>query len=329
MNYEEFLANVCRGMRELIGEEDMQDKTVSLQKVIKNNDVELDALVITSKEHNMSPTIYLNHYYDDITAGRDFDDIIDEIFGLYCRHSDNLQFDIEQFREFEKIQDKIVYKIVNANNNKKSLKSIPHIKVLDFAIIFMCLLEDGNIGDATVTIHKDHIAMWNITVNRLYKTAKRNMPRLLPAEIKNMDEIVKKLIVDDIQRDIDSSDDLRESFENEYGSVDQVADDIMDNINEMRHEMKMFVLTNTKKMFGAACILYENVLREFAEEVKNDLYILPSSVHEVILVPADSDIRKSSLDIMVKRVNREELEVCDILSDHAYIYTRDDNKIHM
>lgn len=329
MNYDEFLTNICQGTAELIGKEEISGKKVTLQKVIKNNDVELDALIIIDKNSHISPTIYINHYYEEYTDGRDFDDIVDEIFGLYCMHSCDLHFDIDIFRDFEKIKDKIVYKIINAKSNKKLLKDVPHIKYMDLAIVFYCIFEDESNGNATILIHKSHFDMWGITLRKMYKIAAENTVRILPPEIKDIDSIVKTIISEDIRKDILSSDTVRERFENEYGSVDKVAEEIMDDISAFRHDLKMYVLTNARRFNGAICILYDNVLKNFADKMEKDLYILPSSVHEVILVLYEENICKAELDDLVKEVNREELDISDILSDHAYFFSREDGKIHM
>ena len=91
----------------------------------------------------------------------------------------------------------------------------------------------------------------------------------------------------------------------------------------------MNVLTNESKLNGAACILYENVLYDFAQKLGADLYILPSSVHEVILLPKLSMFEKDELVNMVKEVNTEGVAADEVLSDHVYEYNRTERLITM
>lgn len=83
-----------------------------------------------------------------------------------------------------------------------------------------------------------------------------------------------------------------------------------------------FVLTNNDKFYGAAGILRTDLLRQFAEEQGCDFYILPSSVHELILVPDKHDFTKTELRDMVKTVNEEQVAVEERLSDDVYYFSR-------
>ena len=91
----------------------------------------------------------------------------------------------------------------------------------------------------------------------------------------------------------------------------------------------MYVLTNESSLNGASCILYEDVLYDFAHEIDNDLYILPSSIHEVILLPKLSIYEKKELVNMVREVNTEGVDADEVLSDNVYEYNRKDRIITM
>ena len=120
---------------------------------------------------------------------------------------------------------------------------------------------------------------------------------------------------------------VRESGDDTY--YGRVAEQKVEELNEHREDIKMFVLTNKMKMNGAACILYQDVLKQFAKECGGNIFILPSSIHEVILVPAKKGITQSELDCMVRDVNREAVEDGEVLSNHAYLYRKEVDKIVM
>ena len=98
-------------------------------------------------------------------------------------------------------------------------------------------------------------------------------------------------------------------------------------IRGMQRECQMYVLTNSSKIQGAACMFYPHVLEMIGEILKEDFYILPSSIHEVILVPSDRIDNPSDLFTMVEDANRTVVALGDILSDSVYYYNREKNQI--
>lgn len=322
MDYEEFISCVKNGMSDILGE----DVKVKVHKVLKNNDIELDALTVLKNDSNMSPTIYLNYYYDEYTGGRDIGDIVNEIYGLYEEHSKKLNFDMDVFSDFEKIKSRIAFKLINTKSNAKLLKDIPHVHFLDLSIVFYCLLDNEYVGTATALIHNIHKDMWNVSTEELLKIAKENTPRLLEYELKNMNELIREILVDDLQKTIYERDDRYDKNCFNPGP-EEVADGLMKNITGAKEQIAMYVLTNRQRTNGAICMLYDDVIKNFAEKINSDMYILPSSVHEVILVPAAEGIFEKELTDMVREVNKEELDRIDVLSDHAYYYCRETDEI--
>lgn len=319
MDYSEFLDYIKSSITKILGKE----KNVNITKILKTNDIEYDALTILDADSNISPTIYLNQYYVDYINGKSLGSIVNEIFGLYEEHQNFLQFDIELFKDFNKIKKRIAYKIVNAQKNKKLLEDVPHIKKLDLAFIFYCIIDSDFLGSATAVIHNSHLDMWGISVEDIAKAAFINTPKMLKAELRNMNEIIREMFVDDIhQQQIAGNISLDLSVEDE-------ANNIMDNINKNNNHVEMYVLTNCNKTYGASCMFYKNILKDFAESQNANIYILPSSVHEVILIPAVNGMMKNELSLMVQDVNKEEVEESEVLSNHVYIYDKDSDEIMM
>lgn len=322
MVYEQFIDYVRESIVEVLG----GDFRVSVHKVIKNNDIELDALTITESENCISPTIYLTHYFNEYEEGRDLFDIVNDIITLYEEHKGKLEFDTDFFKEFDLIKDKIAYKVINAAGNQKLLQDVPYIPLLDLAIVFYCLIESDFTGSATALIHHSHLKLWNIDITQLYNVAYENTPRMLKYELKDMNEIIKEMFLEDLIKQRTFSNSLSDDSYEE-GCMEHIVDEMATDFET--NKVPMYVLTNEQKINGAACMLYQGVLEEFALREEEDLYILPSSIHEVIIVPATSDISKEQLDLMVKQVNEEEVAPGDILSDHVYFYRRGTGQICM
>ena len=137
----------------------------------------------------------------------------------------------------------------------------------------------------------------------------------------NMNDVIKDILVSDIENTIYEND-LRYDENCKFPSPEVVAEGLLKEVREAEDAVEMYVLTNKQKMNGASCILYEHILNDFANQKNKDIYILPSSVHEVILVPVAEDIDRTELSRMVRDVNRNELEEGDVLSDRVYYYDR-------
>lgn len=324
MTYEKFVDYVRDRIEKLLN----SDNIVKIHKVLKNNDVELDALTVLNKASNVSPTIYLNKYYEDYMKGYELDYIIQEIYDLYEEHSKQLNFNINVFKDYSKICNRIAFKLINTKSNEKLLNDIPSVPFLDLSIVFYCLLDNDYLGNATALIHNIHMDMWNVSVKELYKQAKENTPALLGCELKSMSDMIKEMLICDLQETIYEKDDRYDKNCNMPGP-EVVAEGLMKDIVDEKNPVSMYVLTNKIRTNGAVCMIYDNVIKNFAKEMKKDLFILPSSVHEVILVPVADGITREELENMVKEVNDNELDEIDILSDHIYYYSLKDEKITM
>lgn len=322
MNFESFIDYIEDGIIQIMG----NGVEVKTHKILKNNNVELDAITILEKDNSISPTIYLNYFYEEFLEGKEIGEIVNEIYELYEEHSKKLNFDMDIFMDFDRVKERIAFKLINTKSNSKLLKDIPHIAFLDLSIVFYCLLDNDYLGTATALIHNVHRDMWKISTKDLFEIAKINTPRLLECEIKDMNDLIKEILVDDLQKTIFERDDRYDRNCINY-EAEKVADGLMKNISKAKDQLAMYVLTNKQRTNGAVCILYDEILKKFAQKVDCDVYILPSSVHEVILVPATEGIDGKSLSGMVKEVNQKELDKIDILANHIYYYSKEKDEI--
>ena len=298
MEYKEFVEYIKMNAGYIAGE----GGNITINHVIKNNGCEMDGLVIMEKGKDIAPTIYLDSFYELYTNGENIKNIIRQIEVIYEQNKNNVTFDVNILKHFDTIKDKIVYKVVNYRSNDKLLEQVPHKRILDLAVVFYCLLDNEYGRSATALIYNNNLKNWNVTIDDVYKAAFKNTPDLLHSKISSMAALFEKCGV----------------------NVDGEEVDLKDYVPS-----DMYVLTNESKLNGAACILYENVLYDFAQKLGADLYILPSSVHEVILLPKLSMFEKDELVNMVKEVNTEGVAADEVLSDHVYEYNRTERLITM
>lgn len=285
MNYQEFVGTVTEFLRESLP----CGTKLEMLPLEKNNGVILDGLSIRRQGQKVAPTIYMDACYREYLNGRSLKGICDQILEC-CQETDfEGRFDVDFFTDYGKLKSTVVYKLINADKNRELLKRIPHLPYLDLAIVFYCLLTDTPVGNATVLIHNSHMKLWNIRCADLYRDAKANAVRLLPARLCGMAEVICEL----------------------SGGKEEP-----ENVG-----VPMYVLSNTQKSLGAACILYDGVLKSCAARLGEAYYVLPSSIHEVIMVPVSAVGDEQELSAMVRDINRTQVRDTEILSDNIYLYS--------
>lgn len=307
MSFEEFKQEIADNIKDHLPEE-YQDSSVQLNTVHKNNET-LGAITITSTDSNVSPTIYLNSFYEDYQNGEDMDSIMDKIADIRVEHEVDKSFDVSRIMDFEQVQDKIAARVVGMEGNDELLAQRPHAEMDDLAVTYCVMLgEDAN-GSMSVPITNQLMETWGVTQEDLHQLAQTNQETLTPSTFKSMNEVMAEMMIPQIMDDMGVD---RESAEQMIS--DMIPPDDM-----------MYVLSNEQKVNGAAALLDEKMMDQVAEKVGIDFYILPSSVHEVLIVPAEVGMNLKDLENMVQEVNATQVAPQDRLSDHVYQY---DNETH-
>ena len=265
---------------------------VDVLNVVKNNGLHLTGITIRNRESNMAPTIYLDGYFADYKDGRTMENICKEIVQVYEKNKVQKDFSLEQVTDFKNVKDRICFKLVNREKNAELLADTPYVKYQDLAVVFYILVSKDKSGITSITVRNSLMDMWGMDADILYYLAKKNTQRLFRGRVLSMMEVMAEIIGD---------------------SADAFEDSAF----------PMYVATNVFKMNGACILLYDGVLKKFAEKIGGDFYILPSSVHEVIFVPANGDMNARYLIQMVKEVNATEVAPDEVLSDNVYIYHAD------
>ena len=204
--------------------------------------------------------------------------------------------DLSFFTDFDRVKYRIIYKLIHRQKNLTLLEDIPHYLFLDLAVVFCCYLPDTPNGNGSILIHNNHMDYWKITAKTLYDLAIKNTPILLPYELKSMEDVLKCMCP------AESAPSLEADLTTDTPS--------------------MYVLSNTEKLYGASAMLYPDVISSFANFLDSDLCILPSSIHEVLLLPIKERSHDLELDHIVREVNASQVLEEDILSDHAYYFDR-------
>lgn len=304
MTYEKFLEAIKKNVEEKLG----VNYTLAVQSITKNNGVCLDGLTMYPVGRNVASVVYLNSYYDRVKAGMSVEDAAKDIVGMMREDTVAGKVSKMELTDYEKMQSKIIFKIIQTEANKTMLQDIPHILFLDLAIVFYLCLEKIEIGQMTTLIHRSLMEAWGIHEDDLWKMARVNTMNTLPAAIKPLSEVTAEV----------ARVSLGELYDEEFIEALLRAS-----------APEFYVLTNQMGMYGAGCMLYDGVLKEFANAVDDDLVILPSSIHEVMLLPNQSAGSYEQLRSMVEAINQAEVPLEDQLSNQIYRYNRKTDEIVM
>ncbi len=288
MDFKEFVAIMQEKMSKKTGKE------VVITKVTKNNNIKLTSLVIKENTHNVSPNIYIEQYWELYQRTANLEEAIEAMYKTYNHSNIAQSINMEWFRDFEEVKGKVAYKLVNYEYNKELLEEIPHTKYLDLAKVYYVSVEDEAFGKGTILIYNNHLEMWDVLIEQLEELAEVNTPKLFPMTVRALEDILCP------------------------ESTDNSGWDLKNGI---------FVMTNADKCLGAATMLYPNNLKAFAGLLQSDLIIIPCSLHEVLLLSANTDFETKGLKKVVKAANRECVMPEDFLSNTLYYYDRETDNI--
>ncbi|MGN1197380.1 MAG: DUF5688 family protein [Acetatifactor sp.] len=267
---------------------------VQLREVHKNNGVVLHGLIIMAKSGNVTPTIYLESFHQAYEKGHTLGEVLRQILDIYREESPAKNIDMGFFRDFDRVKDRICYRLINRERNEELLQTIPYVEFMDLAICFFYAYNGRELGEGSILIHNSHCEMWNVKLKDLMRYAGENTSRLFPGCCRNMLDILRSMGMD-------------LGLDPRHGLKDTVP---------------MKVLTNDKRIQGAACVLYPGILEKISEESRKNLFVLPSSVHEVILLEDTGEENPEDLKRMIYEVNRTNVAAEEVLSDSLYYYDR-------
>ena len=291
MNYQQFKQCLLSILQEKYPEGEYE---VNIRQVSKNNGLRLDGLCIFKKQEPVSPTIYLDPYYERYIGGTILADIIFEIEREYERGM-SLKPKLPNVESYyEAVRTQIIMRLVNYDKNKEILEDCPHIRFQDLAISFRWLAHQDEIGISTALISNKEMEMWGISLERLYEDAVVNTERMFPVQINRL-------------RDVMAS----------KGMISDTGD------------FELYLITNEQGINGATCILYHDVLKKFAGLHKNNFYLLPSSIHEMMICFEDEQISEEMLLSLVKEANHMVVTMGEVLSDNIYYYDYKQDKLYM
>lgn len=316
MNYDEF----CKWVESRLKECFEEGVHIEIQNVCKNNGVQQKGLFIIRENSNITPTIYLREFYNMYQDGMEQEEVLKYLLAIYELNKTEGNLDFSFFKDFDQVKDRIAYKLIGKKENEALLKEVPWIPLLDLAVVFYFILPENFFTDGIILIRKFHCEEWGVDEKKLFSIAKENTEKLCPPQLLDMKEILNMW---DSLENGENKEETERLLKNFWQPVS--LEDL--DLSDRKREECMFILTNEKRNLGAAVILYQGLLKQLSEKFQSDLYILPSSVHECIILPADEEEAEESLGGLVSGVNHSQVPEEERLSDRIYRYVREKDEI--
>lgn len=304
-NYNDFFFDLSAGLLRELGS-GYETKPVTNTR---NNGVLTNAILIRHGNETSAPAIYLDDFYRDFSMGRCLGDIVRQVLYTYHDSSDGTKRHFFQDIDFspEAMKDKVILRLVNYERNAAMLQAMPHIRILDLAVAFHFIVYHDEDGIGTVKFTKEHFDAFAApgdgkppiaaTTAELYRLALSNTERIFPVKMSLLDDVLNALLAQKGAPPV--------PFLSSHADTDGMPG-------------KLFVLSNTTGINGSACVLYPGVLPQLTQYFQSDFYILPSSIHELLLLPAVNAFTQEELNDMIREINLTQIPAEEVLSDRAY-----------
>lgn len=292
IRFEQFADEVKRAMELRYPRE-----KVEIKRVTKNNGVIYTGITVCGENEHVYPTMYLEPFYREAGDEGLTDELIDRMCEIYESRRVGNAVSLEHLRDYFAVCSRLRCKLINYEANMERLKDIPHRRFMDLAIVPYCIVSEDELscqlpGTASFVVTYSNLRLWDITEEKLLEDSIRNTMEAETPRITGM-----------------------------YDMLKQLNPGLMDGNEEAVRNCPMYVMT-TEGSNGAISMIYEDMLKEFCSSIGNDIYVIPSSINEVILVPYEKDMSGEMLNEMIREINATQLDAVDVLSDHAYFFDR-------
>ena len=294
MMYQQFISHFPDDVKNALEDEDIKVKTLHLSKVRKVNE-SYDAITVEMPNSNLSPIINVGDFYRLHRQGVSHSKLKKMVAEVVKRSLENSPaLDTEALRDYEKVKPHLYVEAMSAKSNFDLMRKIPHRRMEDIASVYRIALEAFGIKGATTRVSYQMLAKFCVTIEQLHKDAVENTSKNRPVVLEGLLETMYKMTA---HKDIDP-----------YG------------INKPPKNENAYVATVQGLEKGACVMFYENFFDQAAEKLGGDFYVIPSSIHELVLVKDNGAHGANELLNLVKWNNENKVDPCERLTDNVYHY---------
>ena len=286
MNRKEFYEYVKDNVKEYLPKS-YKDAEIKLQEVEKNNGLKLTGITIPNGDQRIVPTVYLDSLYQEYIHGKDVDSCVGDVADMRIEAQGKAEFfdmGVPDILDYEKMKDKLQMRICDKEWNTDLLADKVVTEHGDFAAYYAVNLEENGEGISSIPVTVSLMNEWGVSAEQIQADA-MVADRKRGVTLMDMNEIIKSMIFGEEPENL-----LNEKMDMEA------------------MENPMFCLTNKAKMNGASLLLQEDIRKQIGECLGSDYFVIPSSIHEVLILPDNGIFQVPELNAMVQEVNETKVE---------------------
>lgn len=299
MDYETFKQEFAEDIKEKLSQRGYGEVMTSFHDIEKTNQ-NYEAISVVQAGSNIGVNFNIENAFGSYEHTGDYEGVLASATGVIAGGLDQIPaVDVNALMNYEVMKEKLSVEVISAEANEELLAKVPHDRIEDLAVVYRFIMESNEDGRASILVNNDLIERMGVTHEQLRADALENSPEIRPVVIQGMNEVMKEMMG-------------LEAYEM-FG--------IPDDTEEM-----MFIATVPDKNSGAGVLAYQDFMDQAAEKIGGDFYVIPSSIHEILLVPDNGEVHAEGLKEMVQEVNATEVSPEEKLSDNVYHY---DSKEHI
>ncbi len=290
----EFIKNFVPALEQELKNKGIE-ATVCLKAVEKLNNEGYDAVTVTPADSNIGLTFNVETFHKAYEEGASMREVVSRATDTIIRGFENQpSVDVAALTDYDQMRDRLVIEVISLSANEKMLSDIPYFGVEDLAVVYRFVIDSNDDGRATILVTNSLLETMGVTHEQLHEDALKNAPELKPLVIKGMSEVMAEMA---------------------GMTPEEMA------MMGMPEKEEMFVASVSDMIHGAAVIAYPGFMEEASKRIGGgDFYILPSSIHEVLIVPDNGKMSLNELEVMVRDVNATQVAPGERLSDNVYHY---------
>lgn len=287
MDYQEFSASLIRGVQNRLE----SGWVLKLRTISRKDTAKIRAVSVYQEDRQISPWIYMAPFYHMFSNGSSLEEQGQELWSIIRMTTGEKRIPSDVFIEFASAAPYLGLRLMSFDENKEFLKQVPHRRYLDLAVICQLMFPCGEDAMGSAVVYRQHMRLWQVTEDILFDTALTGMQAHFPAVLTKLEDYLQM-----------------GGREGKPGSG-------------------LYILSNSRSFFGAASLLYPGSCRRACEKLGGSFYILPSSVHEVLLLGLFGQMTDDQLRRTVCEVNNTELLPQEVLSGQIYFYDHEKDQV--
>ncbi len=316
MQFQEFTEEIRKEVQGRL--HDCQVKVTSVRKV---NDVTRQGVMIQKESGIPAPTIYLEELFELYAEGTlTLQDAADRIVQMYHKSLLPGPVCLDEIMEYANVKEHLRIKLLNKDRNRSMLTNLPHVDYLNLSAVFYFETSAFGVKDGCITVTDSMTEKWGVRADTLWEDAMKYGLCADPIVLYHMEEM------------LDRMQGLASKYAPDTTDVPSVRRQLQQIVEQKDAESGyplIVVATNLSGRFGAWCMTSERFLEDCASVLGQNYYILPSSLHELLLIPEQNAMEAKNLLEMVVNVNATEVEPGDFLANSVYYYHAKEHRIEI